>query len=393
MTGAAITNGGALAGVRVLDVSAAVAGPFTTSQLADQGADVISVEPVDRPDVLRLTGPVVGDVSGAWVAMNRSKRAIALDLRSPRGRELALLLADRADVFVQNWRPGVAERLGLGYAELAARNPRLVYVSVSGFGPDGPYADQPVYDPIIQATAGVVAGQGGDFVKNVFADKITAMTAANAALSALVARAATGLGQHVQVNMLDATMAFLWLDMFWNHTIAAAPHAPTYTEWYEPFTTADGQLALAWPTDDRFRRACEGLGRPELALDPRFATRAERVLNAQALLEECRPTFAALRTADALAVLRAADVPCAPVQDLDQVLADPQVAHNQLIETYEHPSAGPVRALRPPARLSATPPPRQRPAPGFGQHTDEVLGELGLSAGEIAALRAERIVA
>ena len=198
---------GALGGIRVVDVSAAVAGPWSSTQLGDHGADVILVEPVDRPDVMRVTGPIIGDVSGSWVAMNRNKRAIALNLRDERGLDLLLRLVDTADVFVQNFRPGVAERLGIGYNVLAARNPRLVYVSVSGYGPDGPYVGRPVYDPIIQAVSGLVDNQGGTLVKNVIADKVTALTAANAALAALVSRGLSGKGQHVEVNMLNARVA------------------------------------------------------------------------------------------------------------------------------------------------------------------------------------------
>ena len=383
---------GALDGIRVLDVSAAVAGPWTTSWLADQGADVILVEPVNRPDVIRVTGPIVGDVSAAWVTMNRNKRAISLDLRDPRGLDIVLRLVDQADVFVQNFRPGVAQRLGVGYEVLAQRNPRLVYVSVSGFGPTGPYADQPVYDPIVQGLSGLVSSQGGTFVKNVLADKVTAMTAANATLAALVARGRTGVGQHIEVNMLDATMSFLWLDVFWNHAIENSQPVPTYSEWYEPYTTSDGQIALAWPTDEKFRQAAEGLGHPELSADPRFATRAGRVINGAELVEVCRPIFAGLTTADALGRLRGADVPSGEVKDLDGALADPQVAHNGLIQRQEHPTAGAVNIPRPPVRMSGTPASIRRHAPGFGEHTDAVLTELGFDPPLIAELHDAGIV-
>jgi len=388
-----MNSGGALEGIRVIDVSAAVAGPYISSQLADMGADVIMIEPVHRPDVMRVTGPVVGSVSGSWVGMHRNKRAMAVNLRDPRGLDALLRLVDGADVFVQNFRPGVAERLGIGFDVLAGRNERLVYVSVSGFGPDGPYADQPVYDPIVQGLAGIAASQGGDMVKNVLVDKVTAMTAANAALGALLARGRTGRGQHVQVSLLDAAMSFMWLDAYWNHAMPEAEPVPTYTSWYTPYDCADGQVALAWPTDDKFRRAAEGLGRPELADDARFATRAGRVMFAAELLEECRSTFARLTTADALARLREADVPSAPVKSRDEALADPQVVHNRLVEDHVHPVAGAVRITRPPARFSDTPSTIHRHAPAFGEHTDEVLRELGLDTPAIAALRADGVVA
>lgn len=387
------TPPGALEGIRVIDVSAAVAGPWTSTQLADQGADVIMIEPVGRPDVVRVTGPIVGDLSGAWVGMNRNKRAIALNLRDPRGLEVLLRLCADADVFIQNFRPGVAERLGVGYEALAAGNPRLVYVSISGFGPDGPYVDRPVYDPIIQATAGIVTSQGGDQVRNIVADKVTALNAANAALAALIARGRTGRGQHIQLAMIDATLAFVWPDVYWNHALPDAEPVPTYSEWYEPLTTADGQISLAWPTDDKFRRAMDGLGRPELADDERFASRNGRVRNGRALLTTLAPTFAALSTADALARLHAADVPSAAVLGLDEALADPQVVHNATIATVHHPRAGRTLVARPAARFSETPASLRRHAPSFGEHTDEVLSEAGIDLAVVATLRQDGVIA
>ena len=384
---------GALAGIRVVDVSSAVSGPLTSALLADHGAEVVLVEPVGRYDPVRMTGPTVGDVSGAWMAMNRNKRAVAVNLRDPRGLDVVLRLASSADVFVQNFRPGVVDRLGLGYTTLSAANPAVVYVSISGFGAEGPYAAQPVYDPVVQGISGLAAVQGGTFVKTLIPDKVTAMTATHAVMAALIARGRGEGGQHIELNMLDSTLAFLWPDAMWNEAVPDQPPVPNYTDWYDPYETADGQIAAVWTTQDQFRRGVLALGRPELADDPRFATRVERVQNALVMRDEFAKALEPLTTADALARLRAADVPCGPVNDRVSVLADPQLVHNQLLVEADDPRLGLTRVARPPARMSKTPTSLRRPAPGYGEHTDEVLGELGLGDTEIAALRDAAVVA
>lgn len=384
---------GALHGFRVVDVSSAVSGPLTSALLADHGAEVVLVEPVGRYDPIRITGPSVADMSGAWMALNRNKRAIAVNLRDARGLDVVFRLATSADVFVQNFRPGVIDRLGLGYADLADANPGLVYVSISGFGADGPYADQPVYDPVIQGFSGLAAVQGGTFVKTLVPDKVTAMTAAHAAMAALVARSRDGRGQHVEVNMLDSTVAFLWPDAMWNEALPDEAPVPTYTDWYAPYETSDGMIAAVWTTQEQFGRAVQALGRPELVGDPRFSTRAARVQNALAMREEFVAALAPFTTAEALARLRAADVPCGPIHDRCAVLVDPQLTHNQLLVEIDDPRIGRARIARPPTRMSRTPPSLRRPAPRYGEHTDEILHELGLSDEEIAVLRDASAVA
>jgi crotonobetainyl-CoA:carnitine CoA-transferase CaiB-like acyl-CoA transferase len=384
---------GALAGFKVVDVSSAVSGPLTSALLADHGADVVLIEPVGRYDPVRMTGPTVGDVSGAWVAMNRNKRAMAVNVRDPRGLDVVARLAAAADVFVQNFRPGVAERLGLGYDALSAANRELVYLSISGFGTDGPYADQPVYDPVVQAISGLAAVQGGTLVKTLIPDKVTAMTAAHAVMAALLARARGGSGQHIELNMLDSTVAFLWPDAMWNEAVPDQPPVPNYTDWYEPYDTVDGRITAVWTTQDQYRRGVLALGRPDLVDDPRFATRVDRVRNALVMRQEFAKALEPYTTADALALLREADVPSARVNDRASALHDPQLIHNQVLVEGDDPRLGRTRVARPPARMSATPPSLRSPAPGYGEHTDEVLGELGLGEEEIAALRADAVVA
>ena len=384
---------GPLDGITVVDVSSAVAGAWVSTQLAEMGAEVVLIEKVGASDVMRLTGAIVGDQSGCWVQMHRNKRGMDLDIRDTRGREILLQLVEGADVFIQNFRPGVAERLRIGYDDLSAINPDLVYLSVSGFGPDGPYAHQPVYDPIIQSLSGMTEAQGGDFVKSATADKTTAMTGANAVLGALLARSNGAGGQHVEVNLLDSTLSWMWLDYFWNKSVPDAPPTPSYSEWYSPWQTTDGWVGAIWPSDEQYARVCKTLGVPHLADDPRFATREARIRNSNEHQREFAKLLSEFTTADALNALEEADVPCAPVLSITEVFDDPQVKHNETVLTHHHPVAGQVRTTRFPARFSKTPTQLERLAPGKGEHTDEVLAELGRSPAEIDRLRAEGIVA
>lgn len=380
-------SNGPLDGIKVVDVSGAVAGPWASSQLAEQGADVIMIEKVGVADVMRLTGPVVGDQSGSWVSIHRNKRSIDLDIRSEAGKAILLQLVDDADVFVQNFRPGVAERLGIGYDDLSARNSELIYLSVSGFGQDGPYSEQPVYDPIIQALSGMTEAQNGDYVKAVVVDKTTAMVGAQAILSALVARGRGAGGQHVTVNLMDTMMWWMWMECYWNESVPDVEPTPTYSDWYSPYSTSDGQIAANWTNFKQYKSACEALGRPELADDPRFATRDARIKNGQAQRDEFGAILKNFTRDEAIRVLTEHDVPCAPVLARSEVFDDPQVQHNGSVVEQEHPVAGRTRTIRPPARYSKTPTSLHRQAPQKSEHTSEVLAELGFDASAITELR------
>ncbi|MCP3854794.1 MAG: CoA transferase [Actinomycetia bacterium] len=378
---------GPLEGIRVLDVASAVAGPWASTQLADAGADVIFIEKVDTPDVMRMSGAAAGDQTGAWVAMHRNKRAMALNLRDERARAVVHQLAVQTDIFIQNYRPGVADRLGIGYDDLSAINPDIIYVSISGVGATGPDSDQPVYDPIIQALAGMTEAQGGDHMKTVVADKTTAMTAANAALAALVARANGAGGQHVELNLLDSMLNWAWLDCYWNLAMPDAPPVPTYSDWYVPYDTSDGQIAAIWTSLQQYASAARAVGRADLVDDPRFATRALRLQNADAQRAEFTAALAKMTTTEAIESLKAHDVPCAPVLSREQVIDHPQVVHNGTIIEMENPNGGRSRTIRPPARFAKTPTEVSSHAPGWSEHTDEILAELGLDAATIESYR------
>ena len=384
---------GPLSGLKVIDISGAVAGPWVSSHLAEQGADVILIEKVGVPDVMRITGALVGDQSGSWVQMHRNKRGLDLDIRTDTGRSILKQLVSTADVFIQNFRPGVAERLSIGYEDLRLINPELIYLSISGFGPDGPYSGRPVYDPIIQAMSGMTEAQNGTYVKAVVADKTTAMTGVNAVLSALWARSNGVGGQHVEINLMDCMLHWMWLEVFWNEAVPDAEPTPTYSDWYEPWSTSDGQIAVNWVNYEQYKGACRVLGKPELADDPRFATRDARLKNSAAQRKEFASILQSMSTEEALAALQSADVPCATVISREQIFYDPQVLHNETILEMTHPTAGRTRTARPPARYSVTPTSIERHAPGKGEHTDEILTELGFSATEILDFRTAKIVA
>jgi crotonobetainyl-CoA:carnitine CoA-transferase CaiB-like acyl-CoA transferase len=391
-----------LAGVRIVDCSAVISGPLATTLLADQGADVIKVEPPGVGDVLRAVGSSRGGMSGLFHVANRGKRSIALNLASEAGRELLRELAARADVFVQNFRPGVVERMGIGYEELGRLRPDLIYVSISGFGRSGPYAGQRVYDNVIQAFSGMAAVQreGADPrpLRQLVCDKITALTAAQAISAALVARALGRGGRHVELSMLDASIAFLWPDAGADHTLLGEGVArqPTIGSRYNLVRLADGWASITVLTDAEFGGFCRAAGRPEVADDPRFQTVAARLSNlpalAQLLTTDIAAAMAKLSREEALARFGAEDVPCGVVRELDELHTDPQVATNRSFVERDHPICGRLREPRPPVRFGSEPPEPAAPAPALGEHTDAILGEIG-AASRIRELRARGIVA
>lgn len=394
---------GPLTGVRVIDLSAVVSGPFGTSILADQGADVITVEQVRGPDLIRASGPLAESAEGVsayWASLNRNKRAIALDLKDPAGRELLLKLVATADVVVQNFRPGALDRLGLGWEALSAVNPELVMCSISGFGPDGPYSGRPAFDPIVQAIAAYATVQADDegtpeLVHTIVCDKVTSLNVAQSVCAALVARANGAGGQHIELAMLDASIHFLWPEALWNHTYLDHPSdMPNLSSIYKLYRTRDG-WAMIYPvaTHAHWQGLCEALGRPDLASDPRFADLQGRVRHGDEVNDELQAEMLRFTTAELLEAMDAADVPVAPVNDRDAMIEDAQVRHRGILVETHHPSAGRIRSARPAARFSKTPSTLRRHAPRFGEHTDEVLAErLGLGDEEIAELRGRGVV-
>jgi len=385
---------GPLEGVRILDLTTMASGPLATSILADQGADVIKIEGPDRGDGLRTIGPARGGMSALFTSFNRSKRAIAIDLRDERGVALLDRLAEGADVLVQNFRPGAVDRMGIGADRYRSRHPELIYVSVSGFGERGPMAQSAVYDSVMQAYSGVAMHQAdletGEpaFVRSVVCDKGTAIQTAQLITAALFARSQGRGGQHVKVSMLHASLAFLWPDGMQNHSLLGEGVSAPLLKGALPMirATADGHIAISFIQDREFEALCRAIGREALLADERFATAGPRAGHARALQSELDPTLRSFSTNDLVEKLVAADVPYAPIGDPATIHADPQVVANDLVFEMDHPIAGRLRQPRPLGEFEGTPTRVERGAPGLGEHTREVASEAGLTAAAIDEL-------
>lgn len=385
---------GPLDGYRVVDLTSMISGPLATMILADQGADVIKVENPDGGDHTRAANNRRNGFSASFLNNNRNKRSVALDLKDPGAVRAVLRLAETADVFVQNFRPGVAERMGLGEAAVRAVSPRVVYVSISGFGESGPYAQKPVYDPLVQAVSGLASIQAGSdaerprLVRTIVPDKVTALSAAQAITAALLARERTGQGQHVRLSMLDAVVAFLWASDMGSQTFVgeAIPQQEAASFIDLIYETATSPISAAVQTNREWLALTRALDKPEWLEDPRFKTPALRQRHINERLAMIQDVLLTRSAEEWLDRLERAGVPCAPVLTRTATLSNPQVVANAIVAEAEHPRAGRLRQARPAARFSATPASIRRGGPGLGEHTAEVLAELGCSRAEIEAL-------
>lgn len=384
---------GPLAGVRVIDLSVMLSGPWAADILGDQGADVIKVESPNGGDHVRSMRSHGTEASAWFVNLNRSKRSVCLDLKSRRGIDVLHRLAARSDVVVQNFRPGVAERLGIDYRSLSEANRRLVYLSISGYGDAGPYRDQRVYDPLVQALSGLASIQAGSdsarpkLIRTVLPDKLTSMAGAQAVCAALVARGRTGEGQHITLSMLDTVLSFLWASDMNDYTFADKPVGPARaaSSLDLVYDTADGYIVVSTMTDPEWAAFCAAVSRPDLLADPRFATPAGREKFIEERLAAMQDVLRRRTTEAWLAVLTEHDVPCAPVLRRVDLLEHPQVRVADSIRIHHHPDLGPLRQAAPAATFgTALAPPRG--APRLGQHSREILAEAGLSGAEIDQL-------
>jgi crotonobetainyl-CoA:carnitine CoA-transferase CaiB-like acyl-CoA transferase len=392
---------GPLAGVRVIDCSAVLAGPLSTMILADQGAAVVKVEPPGLGDIVRYLGASRAGVSALFANANRGKRSIALNLKDPRGLDVFTDMIRDADVLVENFRPGATERLGIDEPAMRAVNRRLIYVSLTGFGPTGPRAHHRVYDNVIQGYSGMTAVQGDpatgrpEIVRQLVCDKVTALTTAQAITAALLARANGGDGQRIDIAMLDAAVAFLWPDGMMNETLLGDDvlPAPSVANAYRVTKTADGYATAMPLSDAEFAAICRALDVPELADDPRFATLPDRMTRIDewaGLLQERAQQFS---TTDLVARMQAGDVPSAALLTPGEVPTDEQVVHNHLVGERDDPTMGRLRQPRPAARFAATEAHGDGAVPALGQHTDEILRETGRDAAAISALKEAGAVA
>lgn len=391
---------GPLDGYRVVDLTTMISGPLATQLLADQGAYVIKVENPAGGDHVRRGGNRRGGFAANFLNNNRNKRSLAIDLKQPAGIDALLEVIATADVFVQNFRPGVIERMGLGEDAVRAVRGDIVYVSIAGFGFDGPYAHKPVYDPLVQALSGLTTVQAGSddarprLVRTIVPDKVTALTAAQAITAALLARATHGQGQHVRLSMLDAVVAFLWHSDMGSQTFVGdeLPQQAAASFHDLVYETADGYMTVAVMSDREWRALAGALERPQWLQDPRFSTPALRDRNIDARLAAIQEALLERPAAEWLSRLEAAGVPCAPVLTRNAMIAHPQVAANDSIGVFEHGSAGALRQARPAARFSATPSTVRHGAPALGAHSCEILAAAGLDAATIDSLVERGIV-
>ncbi|MBJ21881.1 MAG: CoA transferase [bacterium] len=387
---------GPLDGVRIIDVSEVISGPLAAMILADQGADVIKVEPPRYGEESRQLANYRDGMAALYLNCNQGKRSIGLNLKNEEGLGLLYDLIRGADVFVQNWRPGAAQRLKVSEEDLRAVNPDLIYATITGFGDDGPYADRRGYDPIFQALTGYVGAQLNpeipihDLVRNAIVDKATSYSLAQAITAALFARERGAPGQHIRVSMLDAGLAFFWPDGMLRHSLVGED-VTNYVvpgERYQLMPTADGQIIVWAGTADQMRGSLRAVGREDLANSPN--QRGVAMIQDDNTAERVQAVAAALTrmtTALAYEEMVAAQVPTAPVLTQQDVLVDPQIVHNGCIIEAEHPVYGRYRRVRASAQFSRTIEETTRPSALYAEHSDEILDELGTSAEERKRLR------
>ncbi|HUI17920.1 MAG TPA: CoA transferase [Alphaproteobacteria bacterium] len=382
---------GALVGLRVLDLTQHLSGPYCAMVLADQGADVIKIEKPGKGDDAREMPPFVGGEGSPFMLWNRNKRSVVLDLKTAEGVTLLEKLAVGADVLIENFRPGTMDRLGLGYAHLAALNPRLIYCAISGFGQSGPYSRRGGFDLMIQAMSGLMSVNGepdGPPLRLPIAisDVAGGLFGAVGILSALAARERSGRGQQVDVSLYESAIAFGVYEAAYVFATGKNPprlgQAHRGSSPYQVFRSKDGWITVGGATQELWHRLCRVLGCEELILDPRFSDNARRVANNAALVELLAVPLARETNAHWLARLEAAGIPAGPVVTHAELFADPQLRAREGVVEVEHPSAGRMATLGVPIKLSETPGKVRRPAPRLGEHTAEVLAELGREAAE-----------
>jgi formyl-CoA transferase/CoA:oxalate CoA-transferase len=387
----------------VLDLSRILSGPFCTMMLGDMGATVVKVEPPPRGDDTRLWGPpFINGISSYFLSINRNKRSLGLNLKSPQGKDVLWRLIDRADVLVENFRPGVLERLGFGYDAVSRRNPRLVYASISGYGQTGPYRDRPGYDVVAQGESGIVDLTGEADRQPVkvgasIADIVAGMNAYQGILLALLARQRTGKGQRVDIALLDGMISTLTYQAMIYFATGTSPKRmgtrhPSIVP-YETFETKDGFVNVGAANEKQWQNFCRALGFPQLAFDGRFNSMAERIKNYDELRAILGAEMKKITRAEAFELLAKFELPVGPINTVGEVLEDPHIHAREMVQELTHPEYGALRYVGIPIKLSDTPGELQGPPPRFGEHNRGVLQELGYDELAIDGLATSQVIA
>ena len=389
---------GPLSGVKIIDISTIVSGPLATSMLGDQGAEIIKIEPPFRGENARVHGPIKEGTGALFASVNRSKRSLALDLKQDSAKEIIYKIVKKADVIIDNFRPGTLKRLGLDYQNLKKYNSQIIQLSITGYGENGPYSRRRVYDPLIQATAGITDAQAHEgepkFMKTLLCDKVTSLTAAQAVTSALYAREKNSEGQRITLTMLDTALYFMWCDSMYNFTWLGDDWSPipNIADFYEPVKTKDGYVAIVAVNDGEFEGVIKALGKEDLLEDERFSTtenRLKNIIEMQSILNQAYLNFT---TDEIVKKMEDHDVPVAKINTREEALTDPQVLNNNSIIKISSNGKEVMQGPRAPANFLGTECDKPTFLPLLGEHSTEILEEYGYTKEEINSLIDNKIV-
>ena len=389
---------GPLEGIKIIDISTIVSGPLAASMLGDQGAEVIKIEPPYKGENARVMGPIKEGSGALFATVNRSKRSLAMDLKKEESKKIIYKLIESADIIIDNFRPGALDRLGLDFNSIKNFNPRIIQMSITGYGETGPYSKRRVYDPLIQATAGVCDAQSIDgqpkYMKTLMCDKITSLTAAQAMTAALFKREKTNKGQRVTLSMLDTALYFMWSDSMYNYSWQGDDWAPipNIADFYEPVKTKDGHIALVAINDSEFSGVLKAIGREDLLEDERFSTIENRIMNVVEMQEILLNAYSEFTSDELVKRMEENDVPAAKINKREDIFSDPQVINNSSVINTKNNGEKLIKGPKPPANFLDDECDEPKFMPALGEHSSEILKEYGFSNDEINSLIEKKII-
>ena len=389
---------GPLEGIKIIDISTIVSGPLAASMLGDQGAEVIKIEPPFRGENARVMGPIKEGSGALFAVVNRSKRSLAMDLKQEESKKIIYKLIEAADIIIDNFRPGALERLGLDYDKIKNHNPKIIQMSITGYGETGPYSKRRVYDPLIQATAGVCDAQSIEgqpkYMKTLMCDKITSLTAAQAMTAALYRREKTNKGQRITLSMLDTALYFMWSDSMYNYSWHGDDWSPmpNIADFYEPVKTKDGYIALVAINDNEFAGVLKAIGKEDLLEDERFSTTENRLMNVMEMQEILLNAYLDFTSDELVKKMEENDVPAAKINKREEIFSDPQVINNQTVINTKKDGEDLLKGPKPPANFLENDCGEPSFMPALGEHSSEILKEYGFSDDEINNLIESQII-